>query len=151
MSRPTALSPTQVAAIRTKTGAPVADDDAGLIDANYPVLASATLGGAYDCYGFETLWFGVELAGGSSPTCTVDLLFRDPGAADGSRWKRNAPTVGGSPITLAFGTSTNFAEITVNGWLIYPRLTVTGSPTSVIVLARPGAPGLHLQRSTAWA
>src|SRR4051812_4908652 len=113
MARPTCISARAVAAIRTKTGAPVLDDSATLTDANFPVAPSSTLGGAYDCSTFDTILLAVELAGGSSPTCTVDLLFRDPGAADGSRWKREAPTAGGSPITLAFGTTTHFVEVTV--------------------------------------
>ena len=149
MARPTSISARAVAAIRAVTGAPVASDNASLVDANFPVAPSSTLGGAFDCATFDTILIGVELAGGTSPTCTLDLLFRDPGAADGERWKREASTAGGTPIVYAFGTTTHFVEVAVGGWLIYPRFTVTGNPTSVKILARPGRRLAPLQRSGA--
>lgn len=133
MSRPVGLSLVAVAQVRTVTGSPVTSDSATLTDANYSPTPNNTTGGAVQCFGFSTVWFNVELVGGSSPTVTLDLLFRDDGAADGSRWKR---VTGASLLTL---DGTGWVELRVDGFLVYPRLSaVTGSPTGVNLLAKPG-------------
>lgn len=133
MSRPVALSLDQVSQIRTLTGSPGAES-ATLTDANFSPTASDATGGALTGYGFSTVWLNCEFTGGTNPTVTVELLFRDAGAADGSRWKRVA---GVASITL---DGTGWQEVRVDGALVYPRLTaVSGAPTAVNLLARPGA------------
>ncbi len=81
MARPAGLSNSQLGAARTIAGA-IAADSGTLTDANIPVA------GAIDCTGFDTIFVGVEIAAGSSPTATIEALFRDADAADGSRWTR---------------------------------------------------------------
>lgn len=81
MARPAGLSNTQLGAARTIAGV-IAADSATLTDANIPPAQ------ALDCTGFDTIFVGVEIAAGSSPTATIEALFRDADAADGSRWTR---------------------------------------------------------------
>lgn len=132
MARPVALSLDQVSQIRTLTGSPSADS-ATLTDANFSPTASDTTGGALNAYGFQSVWLNVEFTGGTAPTVTIEMLFRDAGAADGSRWKRVA---GAAALTL---DGTGWQEVRVDGALVYPRLTtVTGAPTAINLLARPG-------------
>lgn len=133
--------PLRVSAVRTVTGSPVASDPTSLVDANFPEI-SVTLagaGGAIMCRGLATLWIGVELTGGASPSVVLDMLFRDTDAADGQRWHRLL--FGSSPaVVRPTLDGTGFVEVTVNGSVVYPRLhTVTGNPTGVVILARPGA------------
>jgi hypothetical protein len=133
MARPVALSLTTDSQPRTVTGAPVAADSATLTDANFSPTPDNVLGGAFNCYGFSTVWLNAEFTGGTSPTVTLDMLFRDDGAANGSRWRRvsglSGPTLDG----------TGWQEVRVDGSVVYPRLgTVTGSPTGINLLARSG-------------
>ncbi len=154
MPRPIgSFSPSAVSALRIVTGAPVASDSATLSEVNFPIAVSATLGGPIDCYGLDTFFLGVEMAGDVAATCTLDLLVRDPGAASGARWKRLAPNAGGSPLVLAFGAAnTNLVEVDCFGWFIYPRIVVTGSPTTVTILGFPGRqqPRLAQRAGVAW-
>lgn len=137
MARPTTIADAakdqqRVAFLRSKTGAPVAADSATLNDTNFPPTIDATTGGAINCRGFETIWLGVDLAGGASPTVTVEMLVRDADASNGSRWKRMLVT----PATL---DGTGFVEVQVHGRFVYPRISaVTGNPTAVTMLAFPG-------------
>lgn len=138
MARPVALMTNQISAVRTKSGSPVGADSATLSDANFPLLANATTGGTIDCRALATIWIGVEFTGGSSPTIDLDPLIRDEAAADGSRWKRLL--FGSSPaVVQPTLDGTGFVEVRVDGGLMFPRLkAVTGNPTTVKILARPG-------------
>lgn len=123
-------APDRVGLARLVTGAPAAADSATLTDANISPTVSATTGGALACAGLETVLLAVELAGGTNPQVTLDLLFRDVDAADGSRWRR-----AGQPVAL----TASFQEVYVYGSTVFPRLdTVSGSPTSVTILVKPG-------------
>lgn len=140
MARPVGLSsePSTFAAVRTVTGSPVAPDSSTLSDANFPPSSNDTTGGAINAYGMSTLWVGVELTGGSAPTVTIEALVRDAGAADGSRWKRLFTSVN-QPQTYTLD-GTGLVEVRVDGRLVFLRITaVTGNPTSVKLLAIPGA------------
>jgi hypothetical protein len=131
--------------VRTITGAPVVADSSTLIDATFAEARHATLGGAINCDKLATIWIGVEFVAPGATSVDLDLLVRDADAADGARWRRfgfgstNAlfqPTFSG---TTTVGSP--LLEMRVDGCLVYPRIfNVVGSPTSVILLARPGAP-----------
>lgn len=84
MARPAGLSNTQIGSARTIAGA-IAIDNATLTDANIPATDGL---GAIDCTGFDTIFVGVEIVAGTNPTATIEALFRDADAADGSRWTR---------------------------------------------------------------
>ena len=137
MSRPVLLAdaakdPARVAQVRTITGAPVAADSATLNDTNFPPVTDSTNGGMINTRGFESIWLNAEMSGGTNPTVTVEMLVRDGDASNGSRWKRLLV----APATL---DGTGFTEVAVYGRLVYPRISaVTGSPTSVNMLAFPG-------------
>lgn len=93
-------------------------DSATLTDANIdPTLA-------LNCAGFDTILVGAEIDGGVNPTLTVEPLFRDEEAPDGSRWKRllvgarDGITPVASPAaedTGALGANSDFAELRVFG------------------------------------
>lgn len=141
MARKVALFTNEISAVRTKTngGSAVTADSSTLTDANFPPAADATNGGTIDCRGLATIWIGVEFVGGSSPTIKLDPLIRDADAADGSRWKRLMP---GDTPALVQPTldGTGFVEIRCDGGFLYPRIdTVSNSPTTIRILARPGA------------
>jgi len=141
MSRPVSLFTNAISAVRTKTngGSAVAADSATLSDANFPLLADATTGGTIDCRGLSSLWVSVEFTGGTGPTIDLDPLIRDEDAADGARWKRLMP---GTTPALYQPTldGTGFVEIRCDGGKVFPRIkAVTGSPTGIVILARPGA------------
>lgn len=134
--------------VRIVTGAPVAADSATLNDTNFPTAFDATNGGAFSCRNLDTLLIGVEFTAGTAPTATVEFLFRDAEAADGSRWKRLL--LGSRPgVTLgALATEdtgaldgVSFVEMRCYGAdLVYPRFkAVTGTPTGIKILAMPGA------------
>jgi hypothetical protein len=113
----------------------LAADSATLTDANIPTSE------ALDCTGFETLLVRVDVTGGTTPTATLEALFRDPDAADGSRWVRRVNS-GGTTIktpALSVGQET---EVTVDGWnSVFLRVdAVTGASgsTAWAVFARPG-------------
>lgn len=137
-----------VGVVRIVTGAPVAADSATLTDGNFSTTFDATNGGAFSCRNLDTLFIGVELAGGVTPTATIEFLFRDAEAADGARWKRLL--LGARPgVTLAALAAedtgaldgVSMVEMRCYGAeLVYPRIkAVTGNPTSVKILAMPGA------------
>lgn len=151
MARPAGLSPLNLAAVRTKAGA-IAADSSTLSDANIPPAE------ALDCSGFQTLWVGVEIAGGTAPTATLEVLVRDDEAADGARWKK---LLVGSPdgVTAASAASaktpaldgTALYEVRVEGRKVFLRVdavTNSGSTTSLSILAMGGKPRLAPNR---WA
>ncbi len=139
MARKVCLMSNEVSAVRTLTGAPVAADSDTLTDANFPLLADRTTGGTVDCRLLATLWVSVEFDGGTNPSVELDPLIRDEGAPDGERWKRLL--FGGSPAPAQpLLDGSGFVEVRVDGGQMFPRIkSVSGAPTSVIVLARPGA------------
>lgn len=121
----------------------IAADNATLTDANIPVA------GAFNASGLDTVFIGVEIDAGSSPTMTIEFLFRDANAADGSRWKRLLQ--GARPgVTLAALTAedsgaldgTKLVEMRCWGYgLVFPRITAVanaGSTTGWRILAMPG-------------
>jgi hypothetical protein len=112
----------------------IAADNATLTDANFPPA------GALDCQSFETVWAQVAIDGGSSPTMTLEALFRDEDAPDGSRWVRNRDAAG-VLTTPALAPGQAF-EITVDGWskvfLRVSAVTNAGSTTGWKILVRPG-------------
>ncbi len=122
----------------------IAADSATLTDAN---IAPSS---AVDCSGYDTILLGVEITGGSSPTMTLEALFYDPNAADGSRWSRillgAAPgvTLGSlaAETTPALASNSQFAELRVFGHSkVFPRITAvtnSGSTTAWAILGRPG-------------
>lgn len=151
MARPTGLHPSRVAVARTKSGV-IAIDSATLTDANIDPDE------AFDCRGYQTVWVGVEIAGGTSPTATIEALVRDEDAADGARWKR---LLVGSPdgVTLASAASaktsaldgTALYELRVDGRLVFFRVdavTNSSSTTSLSILVMPGKPRADLNRWT---
>lgn len=81
MARKIALYTGEVATLRS-AAALIAADSATLTDANIPPA------NAIDCTGLDSIFVGVEITGGASPTMTLEALYRDSEAADGARWKR---------------------------------------------------------------
>lgn len=139
MARPVALNnaSSQVTLARSISGV-IAADSATLTDANFPVAS------ALDCTGFQSIFVGVEIAGGAAPTATVEALIRDADAADGSRWKRIATTPSAPAVqTTGALPSGEFMELRVDGRLVFLRVsavTNSGSTTNLNILAFPGIP-----------
>jgi hypothetical protein len=151
MARPGGLHPSLLAAARVKSGV-IAADSATLTDANIPPAS------AFDCRGYQTIWLGVEIAGGTNPTATIEVLVRDEEAADGARWKR---LLVGSPDGVTLGSAasaktptldgTSLFEVRVEGRQVFLRIdavTNSGSTTGITILAMPGKPRADLNR---WA
>ena len=122
----------------------IAADPTALTDANYPVVLAphATNGtGAIDCTGFETILVKVSITAGTNPTMTLEALFRDADAADGSRWVRRV-NGSGAITTPALVSDVQEAELYVDGWpIVYPRITAVANATSTTAWAiyvRPG-------------
>ncbi len=72
-------------------------------------------------------------------SCLLDLLFRDGDDDDNYRWKRMV--FGGTPAVFQpVIDGTGLIEMRVDMVLTYPRIfTITGSPTKIILIAKPGA------------
>lgn len=151
MARPTGLHPSRATVARTKSGV-IAIDNATLTDANINPDE------AFDCRGYQTVWVGVEIAGGTTPTATIEVLVRDEDAADGARWKR---LLVGSPdgVTLASAASAktpaldgaSFYELRVDGRLVFFRVDAVANATGTTglsILLMPGKPRSDLNR---WA
>lgn len=119
-------------------------DSVTLTDANIPPAQG------FSCVGMDTIFVACEVTGGSSPTMTIEPLFRDPDAADGNRWKRllvGAPpgvtlAAAAAQSTGALPTDTQGYELRVYGWpLVFLRVSAvanTGSTTAWNILAIPG-------------
>jgi hypothetical protein len=142
MARITGLIPGAVSILRSIAGV-IAADSGTLTDANIPPA------GAIDCTGFDTLLVGVEIDAGSSPTMTIEALFYDPQAADGSRWHRlflgAAPGVTATALaneTTGALASGAFAELRVFGakqvFFRVTAITNAASTTASRILAMPG-------------
>lgn len=132
-----------MAIARSTTGV-IAADSATLLDANIdPTIA-------LNCFGYDTIFVGVTIVAGSSPTATIEPLFRDADAADGARWKRRlvgaAPGVtlgaAASQTTGALASDSDCVEIRVFGepsvFLRISAVTNSGSTTGLSILVRPG-------------
>jgi hypothetical protein len=123
-------------------------DNSTLTDANIPPAQSL------DCCGYDSIFVGCNIAGGTNPSLTVEALFRDSEAADGSRWRRllagarEGLTAVASPAaleTVLVGTGTapvTFAEIRVFGHRsVFLRISAVanpGSTTGYELLVKPG-------------
>lgn len=145
MARPVGLhSPVGIA--RSTSGV-IAADNATLTDANIP------LSGSIGCQGFETIFVGVEITGGTNPTATIEALFRDGEAADGSRWKRRllgsrdgvagvAAETNKAAETTGALDGTSMVEMRVNNhpnvFLRVTAVTNSGSTSAMNILVSPG-------------
>lgn len=133
MAHAEALNDTAWALLRSGA-VQIAADSATLTDALIPPAS------AFNAQGFETVWVRVEITGGSSPTMTLEALFRDDDVDDGSRWVRSRDA-SGVLVTPALAPGQAF-EVTVDGWTkVFFRITAVanaGSTTAWKILARPG-------------
>jgi len=133
-----------VSVARSGTGA-IAADNTTLSDANIPPASGV------DCYLYDTVFIGVEITGGSSPTMTIEPLFRDStDAADGARWFRVVcgatdgvtPASAANLTTGALASNVNFAEIKVFGSRnVFFRVTAVANATNTTawkILVFPG-------------
>lgn len=137
------LVPGKVAAVRA-TSAVIAADSATLTDANIPPAS------ALDCTGYDTIFVSCDITAGSSPTLTVEPLFRDADAADGSRWRRlrvgvpEGVTLASAAIqsTGAMAPQADMVEIKVFGhrqvFLRVSAVANAGSTTAWSILVMPG-------------
>ena len=142
MARKNGLITGEVTVLRSAE-AVIAADSATLNDTNIPPAQ------AIDCTGQDTILVGVEITGGSSPTMTIEALFYDENAADGSRWKRVllGARDGVTLASLAAEDSgaldgTSFVEMRVFGakkvFLRVKAVTNAGSTTAWKILGMPG-------------
>jgi hypothetical protein len=144
MARPVRqLSHGQWTEVRSATAA-IAADSGTLTDANIPPAQ------ALDCWGFDSIFVAVEITGGASPTMTVEALFRDADAADGSRWERlmlgarDGVTAAAlaNENTGALAPNANPVELRVFGARsVFLRITAVanaGSTTAWKIIAMPG-------------
>jgi hypothetical protein len=114
--------------------ATIAADNTSLTDANIPAAQ------AIDCQGLESIWVMVAITGGTGPTMTLEALFRDANAADGSKWVRSRDASGVlKTAALAVGQA---HELTVDGWpSVFLRIDAVANATSTTawkILVRPG-------------
>lgn len=105
-----------------------------------------------DCEGYDSIFVGVDIAGGTAPTMTIQLLFRDSEAANGSRWRqvaigaRDGITAVASPAietSGALGNGSTFVELrTLGHRFVFSRITaVGGTPagsTGWAIYVKPG-------------
>ncbi len=142
MARAVTLKDRGVIAARSAT-ALIAADSATLSDANIPPAS------ALDCSGLDSIFVGVEITGGTGPTMTIEPLFRDEGAADGSRWFRlmtgalDGVTLGAAAnkTTGALASNADFAELRVFGQKVFLRISAVANATSTTawkILVMPG-------------
>lgn len=135
MPRKLGLNSTEIAILRQAT-AVIAADNSTLTDANIPLAQ------AMDCSGYDTIFVGVEITGGASPSMTIEALFRDVDAPDGSRWKR---LLLGAPPGVTPGAAANETTAALDGTSFY-ELRVFGAKSVFLrVTAVANAAG-----TTAW-
>lgn len=144
MARKTNLRPGFEPCVVREATAVIAAESATLSDANYPVAQ------ALSCEGFDSIFVGVEITGGSSPTMTIEALFRDAEAVDGARWKRvllgakEGITPIATPVAEDTGAldGTAFVELRVFGakqvMLRVKAVANSGSTTAWKILAAAG-------------
>jgi hypothetical protein len=133
-----------IVAVAREIAGPIAIDSATLTDAN--ILPSL----AINCSRYDTLFVGVEIDVPGTALMTIEALFRDPFAVDGSRWKRLM--LGSTPGVTALATAASedtgaldgskMAEIRVYGAkLVYLRVKTvanTVGTTASRILVMPG-------------
>lgn len=137
--------------VRSGSGGVIVADNAVLTDANIdPTLV-------LDCWGFDTIFVGVEITAGTNPTMTIEPLFRDEDAADangggaGCRWKRLAMGArDGFTLAAALAAEDSGAlapdalpvELRVYGHRkVFLRIKAVANPTSTTgykIIAMPG-------------
>ncbi len=122
----------------------IAADSATLTDANIDPTK------AIDCWGLDSIFVGVEITGGTNPGMTIEPLFRDPDAADGSRWRRlitgvpDGVTLAAAAIqsTGSIPADLSMIELRVFGWRsVFLRISAVANATSTTawkILAMPG-------------
>lgn len=144
MARDVQLSLSNALAAVRSAATIIAADSATLTDANIDPLV------AVDCTGLESIFVGCEITGGTNPTMTVEPLFRDAEAADGSRWRRISlgalPGVtlaaAADPTTGAMAPGGSLVELRVFGWnKVFLRISAVANATSTTawkILAMPG-------------
>jgi hypothetical protein len=141
-NRVTGIRAGAISVVRSASGV-IAADSATLTDANI----SPTM--CVDCQGLRSVLVGVEITAGTSPTMTIEALFRDADAPDGSRYKRllHGPRDGettGAAAALDTGAldGTSFRELLVFGWQsVFFRITAvanSASTTAWKILVVPG-------------
>lgn len=144
MARPNSITPGRFYQARATAGV-IAADSATLTDAN--ILPTD----AFDATGYDSVFVKVEIDNGSSPTVTLEPLFRDPDANDGSRWVRHkmgAPAgvvaPGSAPASQATPAMANgdcVEVVTYGEPLVYMRINAvanSGSTTACRILVKPG-------------
>lgn len=142
MARNTTFKDRSVIVGRSGTGV-IAADSTTLTDAN--IDPSLIL----DCQGLDTIFVGAEITAGTNPTMTIEPLFRDTEAADGSRWFRlmtgalDGVTLASAAnqTTGALASNANFVELRVFGQKVFLRVTAVANPTSTNgwkILVMPG-------------
>lgn len=125
----------------------IAADSATLTDTNIdPAIA-------FDCWGLESLFIGVEITGGTNPTMTVEPLFRYASAADGSRWRRLTLgalpgvtlTAAGTVTTGAMASDLSMVELRVFGATsVFFRISAVANATSTTAWKLLGMPGRYI-------
>lgn len=144
MARKSGLYVGEIGIVRSGA-AIIAADSATLTDANIDPTKGL------NCSGLDSIFLGVEIDAGASPTMTVELLFRDGNAVDGSRWKRllmgarDGVTLGALAAEDSGALDgTKLVEMRCWGYaLVFPRITAVtnpGSTTGWRILAMPGKP-----------
>ncbi len=150
MARPTFLMPGQWALVRSTSGV-IAADSTTFTDANFPVAS------AFDATGYDSVFLCCEIDAGTNPTLTVELMYRDPDALDGQRWKKlllgvqpgvtaaAAAAITSGALTPGVGSTViaTVVELRTYGHsLVFPRITAVANATSTTaarILALPGA------------
>jgi hypothetical protein len=143
-ARKTTFGSGYVYVARSVTGA-IAAENSTLSDANYDPTTGL------DCYGYDTIFVGVEITAGSSPTITIEPLFRDSSdAPDGGRWVRikcgvtDGVTLAGAANldTGALASNADFTELKVFGCRrVFLRAKAVANATNTTawkVLVMPG-------------
>lgn len=146
------LNHKRFALVRTITSSPLpaGGESATLNDTNFdPTLA-------LNCEGFDTIWLGAEIDGGTNVSIVVEPLVYDSGASDGSRWRRllvGSPDGIDTVSALAVSTVTlandgRMTEVRVDGRSkIFFRLVSTANGTGTTaarLLAMPGRTRLRI-------
>jgi hypothetical protein len=142
--RKTAFASGRTFVTRSVTGA-IAAESSTLSDANYDPTTGL------DCFGYDTIFVGVEITAGTNPTITIEPLFRDSSdAPDNTRWFRVkcGVTEGVTPASIAnlttgaLATNSDFVELKVFGcrkvFLRASAVTNATSTTAWKVLVMPG-------------
>ncbi len=117
----------------------IAAENASLTDANYDPTKGL------DCFSYDTIFVGVDITGGTSPTATIEPLFRDSSdAPDGGRWFRIKCGVTDG-VTLAAAANLNTGALTPN--TDFTEIKVFGCRN---VFLRISATGGTVNTTTAW-